>query len=442
MVKKIIINKHVNSIAMPDNLKIGLMIAEHRIKCSVKGCNFDYFNFAFGQSPFHVPPPIVKSLSKNADKGHYSDAEGIPALREAIVKFNKKYFGIKADPSRVVIGHGTKGMMYTIFNIIEGHIIIPSPSWIGYAPQAHLLGKKIHTMHLKKENSYKIDLKDLNLVFKKLGRGKKQHILVLNNPHNPSGAVYTKKELIGIANLCRRNNVLVLSDEIYALMTYNFKKFVSMGRIYPKGTFVTNGISKDRSSAGYRLGYCILPSTCCDEIKKDFKKVAATVYTNVSTPIQYAAIDGFNPNSEIEEYFKITRSIHRIIGICMSEAVGKIKGLCTTCPEGGFYFLIDFNKYKKELKKKGVINSNSLAKSMISHPHHIGLVTGDACMLRSNDFSARIAFVDYDGKRAFMGFKKNPPRSKKEELDFVKKYAPKIISGVAAISQYVNWLKE
>ncbi len=88
-----------------------------------------------------------------------------------------------------------------------------------------------------------------------------------------------------------RNYALILADEIYALSTYDMNDFTSLAQLYPEGAFVTNGLSKDRSAGGYRLGSCILPQQDSDRLVKDFTKVAATVYTNVSTPTQYAAVD-------------------------------------------------------------------------------------------------------------------------------------------------------
>jgi aspartate aminotransferase len=445
MIKKIKSNAQVGKIVMPENLEVGLMVFDHRNKCKKIKCSFDYFALGFGESPFHVAPPLVKALCKNANKGQYSSAIGIVELRKVIADFNKRHFKLNVHPDRVVIGHGTKGLMHTIFNMIEGHVIIPSPSWIGYYPQLILLGKKYHTLYLDPKKEYKLTAKELNIFLLRLNeKHKKQHLLVLNHPNNPTGVIYSKKELTDIAKVCKKHNTLILSDEIYALSTYNIKNFTSMGKVYPEGTFVTNGISKDRSAGGYRLGYCILPTLFSKKLMLDFKKIAATVYTNVSTPTQYAAITAFKPNKEIEEYFKITRNIHRMIGGFMATEVNKISGLKATIPKGGFYFFLDFNSLKSKLRKKGVKTSNQLADSLISHPHHIAVVTGDACMLKPTDFGARIAFVDYNGEKAFDAYKKKfkttYPKTKAEELEFIKKNVPRIVKAISAFRKYVGFV--
>src|SRR5690606_23859830 len=106
-------------------------------------------------------------------------------------------------------------------------------------------------------NGYRLDAARLDAFLAALGGG--PHLLVLNNPHNPTGVVLAREELEAIVEVCRRRGTLVVADEIYALATYDAARFVSLRNLYPEGAFVTNGLSKDRSAGGYRLGVCILP---------------------------------------------------------------------------------------------------------------------------------------------------------------------------------------
>ncbi len=437
--KEISLEAHVESIKMPENLRIGLMVSESRKKCQNTSCPLEYYGLAFGQSPFHVPEPLKNGLIDSASYGNYSAAEGIAELRQAIAGFNKRHFNLEVNPNRIVIGPGTKQLLHMIFEIVNGDVIIPSPSWIGYFPQVKLLNKHFHTYYLKTEFNYKIQPANLAEFVSQLH--KEQHILVLNNPHNPTGTLYSKKELEKLALVCRDYNIFVVSDEIYALTTYNFGDFTSMGSIYPEGTFITNGLSKDRSAGGYRLGSCILPDNTSEKLAEAFKKVAATVYTNVSTPIQLGAIKAYEPNERIEEYIKITRQIHRIMGSYMSTAFNEMDGIKALTPKGAFYFFADFNELSHYLINKGVKDSNALMYSLISHPFHIATITGDTCLLDPDDFGARIAFVDYDGNKAFDNYKTTPPKSQSDEKEFVQNNAPRMIRAVEMLKQYVRFLK-
>lgn len=431
--------KNIEQIEMPENLAIGLMVAKQHEKCGTVGCDFDYFGFAFGQSPFPPPRPLVRALEENADKSGYADAEGIFELREAVAGFNARHFKLEAGPERIIIGPGTKGIFFLLFSIISGDVIIPVPSWIGYAPQARFLGKKYYPLSTYPENNYKLTAVELEKFLSTLdGR---QHLLVLNSPNNPTGQVYSKSELTEIASVCRKHGVIVFSDEIYALTTFDFSDYVSIGTIYPEGTFVFNGLSKDRSAGGYRLGTCHLPDSDCRKIKEGLKKLAATMYTNITAPVQHAAVTAYRENEEIEDYLNVTRKIHRIMGRTIHDLFASIEGLRVTRPDGGFYFYADFNELKDDLLRAGVKDSNGLSKALLSHPHHIATVTGDALLLPADNFGARIAYVDYSGSQVYEAYLANMPVNKEEETAFVKKHAPMMVSGAGAVSEFVASLK-
>jgi len=243
---EILVESNVEKIVMPDNLKVGLMIAEQRKKCADGGCHEEFYALGFGQSPFHVPPSLVTALAENANQGHYSAAEGILELRQAIAGFNKRHFGLDVDPNRIVVGPGTKDLLNTLVNIIKGGVIIPSPSWIGYRPQILLTEKHFHTFHLKPEHNYRIQPDDFDEFAS--GIEGEQHMLVLNNPHNPTGIVYSKIELEKITEVCRKHNILVLADEIYALDTYDMNDFTIIGEFC-----FTNSISSEDDFGGFCL---------------------------------------------------------------------------------------------------------------------------------------------------------------------------------------------
>jgi len=269
----------------------------------------------------------------------------------------------------------------------------------------------------------------------------RQKILILNNPNNPTGLVYSQLELEEITDVCRKHNIIVISDEIYALTTYDINKFVSMGKIYPEGTFVTNGLSKSHAAGGYRLGYVIFPQHATD-LKQQFKKILATEYTATSTPIQHAAIAGFSDSREMDEYFEITRKIHQIMGEYSYNILNKIEGVKTTKPESTFYLLADFNAYTDDFLANKIMTSQKFSESLIQHPYHTALVGGDSLVLERTDFSARIAFIDYNGAKAMENYVNNTPKTSSDKIEFVKNNAPKIVDGLTMINRYLDDLKQ
>ncbi|MDH3677442.1 MAG: pyridoxal phosphate-dependent aminotransferase [Nitrosopumilus sp.] len=434
--KKFVIDQQVEDIELPENLKLNTFLQEFHSDCPHPECSFGFYGFAFGQSPFPVPKPVQDSLINNASKGTYAGVPGIPELREAISRYNKRHFGFDVDSRRIYVGPGTKELIFNLLEILHGTVILPTPAWLGYLPQIRFLKKNYHMLNVRSNG--KITPNDLEHLILRLQD--RQKILILNNPNNPTGLVYSQLELEEITDVCRKHGILVISDEIYAQTTFDINKFVSMGRIYPEGTFITNGLSKSHAAGGYRLGYVIFPQHTY-ELRQQFKKILATEYTATSTPIQFAAIAGFHESREMDEYFEITRKIHQIMGEYTFQTLNKMEGVKTTKPEATFYLLANFNTYSDYFLANKISNSQKFSESLIQHPYHIALVGGDSLVLERTDFSARIAFVDYDGQRAMKNYVNNPPKTSSDKIEFVKTNAPKIVDGLAMIQRYLNDLK-
>ena len=434
---KFIVDQQVEDIEMPENLKLNTFLKEFHSDCPHSECNFGLYGFAFGQSPFPVPLLMQEALMKNANQGTYAPVPGIPELRNAISKYNKHYFGMDVFPERIYVGPGTKELIYNLLEILHGTVILPTPAWLGYLPQIRFLKKNFHMLPAQPNKKFSPgDLKKLALRLQD-----RQKILILNNPHNPTGLLYDKFELEEIAYVCREQNITVISDEIYAQTTYDFSKFVSMGKIYPEGTFVTNGLSKSHAAGGYRLGYVIFPQHAVD-LKRQFKKILATEYTAVSTPIQYAAVAGFEISKEMDIYFDATRKIHQIMGEYTYNTLSTIEGIKLTKPDATFYLLADFNAFSAELRKAKITTSQKLSESLIVHPYHTAIVGGDSLVLERTDFSARIAYVDYNGTKVLQNYLNDIPKTSSERAEFVKNNAPKMVAGIEMIGKFFNDLQK
>lgn len=432
---KFVIDQQVEDIEMPENLKLNTFLKEFHSDCLHKECDFGYYGFAFGQSPFPVPKIMQDALAKNTDKGQYAGSSGIPELKKAISDYNKRYFRLDVEPKDICVGPGTKELIYNLLELFHGTVILPTPAWLGYLPQIRFLRKNFHML----PSARKINPKDLEHLILRLHD--RQKILILNNPNNPTGLLYSRLELEEIADVCRTYDVLVISDEIYAMTTYNISEFVSMAEIYPEGTFVTNGISKSHSAGGYRLGYVIFPKNT-SEILQNFKKILATEYTATSTPIQHAAIAAFEESSEIDEYLSVTRAIHQIMGEYTYNTLLEVDGIKATKPEATFYLLANFNHFVPDFNTKKIYNSQQFSESLIVHPYHTAIVAGDSMVLERTDFSARLAFVDYNGAKAMQNYIASKPSTTSEKLEFVRQNAPRLVAGLNMLQRYILDLKK
>ena len=224
----IMIDAKVDRIQVPENLRYFRLIEEQKERCAEVGCQAEFYKFGLGQSPFPVPSPLQKALSLHSGMGTYADPIGNDEVRKAVASFFKARFDLDVVPGRVITGHGAKGLIFSVFTLLTGSVIIPSPGWLGYLPQLRILNVPYYRLYTYGAGNFKIRPQALEAMLK--GLVKTQHLLILNNPGNPTGGLYTKEELTVIADICRKYYTFVLSDEVYSLLTYDPSSFVSMGK--------------------------------------------------------------------------------------------------------------------------------------------------------------------------------------------------------------------
>ena len=212
------------------------------------------FKFGFGQSPFQIPSNIVDELKKNSFQNKYLSMQGLKELRESIAKYTsiKKEYSYKSD--NVIIGPGSKELMFLLHVLFDGTIILPAPSWVSYAPQAILGRNKIKLIQTKRENNWFPTANEIEEVI--LKDKSKNYLLFLNSPNNPSGQICENLE--EISKIAKKYNLIILSDEIYSELSFE-KDFKSISNFCPEKTIISNGLSKWCGAGGWRLGYFIVP---------------------------------------------------------------------------------------------------------------------------------------------------------------------------------------
>ncbi len=270
--------RKIESVEMPENLAVSMMVMKQRMECEMRGCDFNIVHYAFGGSPFPVPDAVQRRLAESTELGEYGPAEGTEPLRREIAGFWQRHFGIEVDPARIVVTPGSKWAIYLALAMLSGPVVLAAPSWVGYLPIAQILGKETIIVPTEASNGYRLSARGLEAAVS--GSSAPQKLLILNSPNNPTGAVHSTAELEEIVAVCRKQGIVVISDEIYSLITFDSSAFASIASIYPERTFVMNAVSKHVGAGGYRLGFTILPSDCSEEQLMNFRKVGAATYTN------------------------------------------------------------------------------------------------------------------------------------------------------------------
>lgn len=430
------LESHLGAIQAPANLRINDQIRRCREVCRRNGCLRPYHHFAFGQSPFPPPPTVVAALERHAGEHDYLPTAGLPELRAAVARFYRSSFALDTTADDIIVGPGSKEILAILLAVLEGPVLIPTPSWVSYLPQAQILRKRVVPIRTAAGDGFRLTPERLEAALS--GLSSRQKVLILNHPNNPTGATYTRSELAALAETCRDHGVIVVADEIYALTTFGENAFTSMAVVYPEGTIVTGGLSKDRSCGGWRLGVGVFPSDSGD-LLSDALKVAGSTYSCVAAPIQHAAVVAYAMDDPVVDHMETCRRINATVGRRAAELFGRLPGVRTTVPGGGFYLFVDFNEYREALIGVGLTTCVGFAENLLE-VEHSAILPAESLLLPPEDFSARCSFVDYDGAAALALWRARPPASAQEMDAFVQAASPLVVDGVAAIGRYLEQL--
>ena len=380
------------------------------------------FKFGLGQSPFPVPSILVKELQKNAHIKDYLDVSGLYELRDSIAKYHtsKNKFGYNADD--VLVGPGSKELLFQCQMVFHGITLLPAPSWVSYAPQANFLGKKILWIQTTAKENWHITANLLEDICKK---DKENKLLILNSPNNPSGT--SSRHLEELAFIAKKYDLIIISDEIYAELDFT-GNYQSIAHFYPEGTIVSGGLSKWCGAGGWRLGTMIFPQNL-SLIRKAMRSVASETFTSVSAPIQYAAVKAYKINHN--EFLKKCRLILKFVSSFLHEELCSV-GIKALKPTGGFYILCDFSNV---IKKTDNIFSDKELSNFLLQKLGVASLPGSDFGLAKEKMILRLAFVDFDGGKALKYLRH---RNKLEISDY-KELFPMVYEGSLKIK---NWVLE
>lgn len=384
----------------------------------------EVIRLGFGQSPFPVPESVTNSLRDNAYQKDYLPVKGLLRLREAVAAYHRNKFNLSCSTEDVIIGPGSKELLFLIQLIYEGELLLPQPSWVSYAPQAQLSFKEQYWLPTQATNNYMLDGAALAAHCEK--DPTKNRLLILNYPSNPTGSTLTKKQLKEVAKAARKYKVLIISDEIYGDVHHK-GKHQSIAKYYPEGTIVSSGLSKWCGAGGWRLGVFVFPEKL-RWLLDQMAVVASETFTTTSAPIQYAAIRAYEGGADIEAYLVHSRAVLKII----ARAVHRLlKSYQIDCPKskGGFYLMPNFQAHQASLNKRGIFTSQQLCGRLLEETG-VALLPLEAFGYAPEVLGARLSYVDFDGQAALDKIASTPKATAKE-------LAPKVISGIKKIGEWL-----
>ena len=301
-------------------------------------------DLSIGEPDFDIPEKAkqygIDSLNNNLTK--YNMVPGLKVLREEICKKLSVENNCSFSIDEIVVSSGAKHSITNTLLALTNpgdEILVPKPYWVSYPEMIKLVNAVPVFIDTDKANDFKLTRDVLEKYITP-----KTKMLFLNNPSNPTGAIYTKEELIDIANVCLENNIYILADEIYERIHYNdnFTSISSLGEGIKNISIIVNGFSKSAAMTGLRIGY----TASSKEVAKAISTIQGHLVSHPSLPAQYIAYGALKECSDDIDDMVNTYKYRRNLVI---DKLDKINNLGYVTPDGAFYIFIDLSLYKNKL---------------------------------------------------------------------------------------------
>lgn len=332
------LSKRLETLTPSYTLEIGSKIRQ------LKDLNLEVIDLSIGEPNFNVPIRAklygIESLNNNYTR--YDAVTGIKPLKEEICKKLLKDNNCTYSPEDIVVSSGAKHCLTNTLLALTNpndEVLIPIPYWVSYPEIVKIVNAIPAFIHTSKDNSFKIKAEDLSRCISKNTKA-----LILNNPNNPTGSIYTKNELEEIVEICYKNNIYILADEIYEKICYkdNFTSIASINNLAKDIAITINGFSKSTNMTGLRLGYTASNSS----IAKAISSIQGHSISHPCITSQYIAYGALKEcNSDINQFvneYKLRRKL-----ICAK--LDSINNISYIKPYGAFYVFIDISKLKNTL---------------------------------------------------------------------------------------------
>lgn len=328
----------------------------------LKEAGINIVSFGAGEPDFNTPENIIEAaiIAMREGKTKYTATSGIIELRNAICEKFKVDNGLNYNPNQIVVSTGAKQSLANTFLAILNkgdEVIIPVPYWVSYPELVKLADGVPVLIKTLKENDYKYTIDDLEKVVTNRTKA-----ILINSPNNPTGSIYTKEELVEIADFAKKYDLLIISDEIYEKLIYDDKKHVSIASVSEDAynrTIVINGLSKSYAMTGWRVGY----SASSLEIAKLMSSTQSHVTSNINSISQYAALEALTgPQESITVMIKEFEKRRNY----MIDRLNNIKGITYVKPSGAFYIMVCIGDYYgKEINGELINSSLDFSKSIL-----------------------------------------------------------------------------
>jgi aspartate aminotransferase len=339
---------------------------------AMKAEGIDVISMSAGEPDFDTPDNIKQAAIKAINDGitKYTPAVGLPALRKAVAEKFEKDNGLSYKPEETIVNCGAKHSVFVAIMALvdEGdEVIIPTPYWVSYPEMVKVPGGKPVIVETLPENELKLTAEQLREAVTPRTKA-----LIMNSPSNPSGMVYTRDELLALAEVLRELEIYTISDEIYEKILYDGAEHYSIASLDPKvfsRTITINGVSKSYSMTGWRIGYAGGPL----EVIKAMGKLQSQETSNPCSISQMATIEALTgPQNSVGIMVKAFDERRTYL----VDRMNSMEGVTCVKPKGAFYVFPDFSAHYGKSANGKVINGSVDLSNYLLEEMKVGVVPG------------------------------------------------------------------
>jgi aspartate aminotransferase len=335
-----------------DQIKPSITLAVTAKAAKLKAAGIDVISFGAGEPDFDTPAHIKAAVHAALDKpgiGKYTDVTGILPLRKAIAAELGRVHHVAIEPDQILVSTGAKHSLYNLFTALldpGDEVLIPAPYWVSYPDMVMLAGGRPVILETRADNNFTVTPEQVREACSGRTRA-----IVLNNPSNPTGAVYTQKQIEALAAVVVEKDLLVVSDDIYRQLVYGDATYCSIAAVGPevaRRTILIDGASKTYAMTGWRIGYTAGPVP----LIKAMTKVQGQSTSNPSHISQIAALAALTGPQECVAEMRQAFDERRI---AMVKLLRAIPGVACREPKGAFYAFPDVSAYVGKKTPEGAI---------------------------------------------------------------------------------------
>jgi aspartate aminotransferase len=349
----------------------------------------DVLHLGFGEAGLPAAPELVEVLAGAGHGNGYGPVAGSPRAREAAAGWFTRR-GTATEPEQILFAPGSKPLLFALLAAIDGDVVLPRPSWVSYAAQAALLGRRVVWVPVPPQAGGVPDPEALEAALRRArASGGRPGVLVLTVPDNPTGTVASAEHLARVCAIADRYGLAVVSDEIYAQLCHAGGAPSPMDFL-PERTVVTTGLSKSLALGGWRIGYARTPAgEWGRRLRAELVGIASEIWSGLAAPMQEVAAFALDDPPEVTARVAASRRLHARVAAAVHARLAAAGASCRP-PRAGFYLYPDLAPLREPLRAQGITTAPELASTLLER-HGVATLPGTAFGDPADALTLRVA---------------------------------------------------